>query len=1118
MSGRIRSWCVVGTLLWGGCIADAGAPPPDLRATEQALTVRRSATDVATSPPVRRASVTPITSARPPGEKVESRQRVAAPTPSRTPPSRSELTAGRAPQDPNEGGFSLGFQDSLYTDSSPICHYLERGINDFGAGHTDRYVLAPPTVSSLEHIDHIGLGLDLPYTHCQDNPRSVPCVDEDYTLRWCVQRVALSVLGITLYDEEVDSGCMELVRSGLDGMRSISSSELRNNPNWGFSVEELEQLFEFITVNPDGSFGFEYPGIRFGAEYLSRTLEGVVGHFLADSNKGCANSQYCDNKRGFVTFWSSPDDTDCDMGGCPSKSSRRASPWVELKGYNNRVHVDFDVELNKGLRAPGDCIHDGLVPRWCGTRYDERIDGSMELDLVFPCEAQALRFELEGGQYTLPLCDSVSDSFKGACASVVPHFIAPKAEVECFDHSWEHCGKTGTLDRSLYRQQLRAKNAEFDSEGGPLHHLANLGCGLLGPLAMGAGCNPDDIATGMLLESLDVSLMDETLFSGLRGCPAVGIDPDGSVAFDLQNLETCPEGSPDPHCQPGGNLQGNTGLGGDSEEEDEPGFGLLNSVAFAGGQGSAPKGLKRTRQQPAMAMNFTAVTARPGGMPVAGLLDMVRFVRARNNRPGTPARDLKRFAAGSVASRGPTSVGNLIAPATPLRNDQKIPMRELDDALVAVCAASLNCAPGVDPSALPLAELAGTNLPALMGQVGGIIAQCDGLEGVDYITCMNDAADQIDTLLGFLIYNDEFRTQCVGHHFPDAAENHDGGVLQRLAYLQAVADWFDEHFTPDYEATGDGSCNARPGLEELFPVPGLELTLKTRDAVADNFSFVNFRKNSDVSQRLRDVYGCHHLRSESLPPSEAPRCGDNSKISKGPDGSVGEDCGTIVGGPCADMTADSYHHVLAFGTDPEDPAWHPNGDYAWSARCGHDLDTGEQLVCVEGYFPGAGTNHAGVCKRCGVPGDGENPDDFTMIGCEPEGHSCPQDLFLGADGRCWDLFEGVPEWECEADCKGLYNDYGYCVHHMPWRWLMQGEHPEFYEYDQTYSEPICAEFMSCRDSGAECASQGKACAPDTETCVWECWSDADCWSHDPPPAYPNGFHCDTDTHTCRLSY
>ncbi len=414
----------------------------------------------------------------------------------------------------------------------------------------------------------------------------------------------------------------------------------------------------------------------------------------------------------------------------------------------------------------------------------------------------------------------------------------------------------------------------------------------------------------------------------------------------------------------------------------------------------------------------------------------------------------------------------------------KIPMAELDRALQLICALARSC-PGVDLANLPIEDLAGLDAGFLQG------LSPQSLEDPEVV-------QELLELFGPLLEDPTFR-ECVGD-----SDN-------PLIFLGNLLNWFQIVFQPNFEA---GLC-ANLELEALFPLVGLELLIETAEKpVGDTFAFVDF---GFWTKSLQENYGC---RSRPYyPTSEAPVC-DGGVITEGPEGSLGEACGTIPGGPCHDIREASTAWTRS---EPEDPGFHPNGDFLWHTRCGNDLYSGRQMVCVEEFFPGAGVNRTGVCKICGDEGEGGqgNASMFSTIGCKPE-TTCPEGQFLATDGRCWNIDGGVPEWECEADCEALLNDYGWCVHHGPWRSWMESHHQDFAAHPSSYSLPICAEHTSCETkgknfSGVECAAVGKICQPETGSCDIECTQSSDCQKQKPVPAYPAGFVCEKESLTCRLA-
>ena len=240
-----------------------------------------------------------------------------------------------------------------------------------------------------------------------------------------------------------------------------------------------------------------------------------------------------------------------------------------------------------------------------------------------------------------------------------------------------------------------------------------------------------------------------------------------------------------------------------------------------------------------------------------------------------------------------------------------------------------------------------------------------------------------------------------------------------------------------------------------------------------------------------------------IPPVKPPACNAQGKIESGPQGSLGEDCGTVAGGPCAYLDASYYPSRWLQGKDPEFPAFHPNGDFAWNGRCDLD-DKGRQMVCVEGIYSG---KKMGTCRACGEPGPGDNSAQFTHLGCQPKGKDCPDGSLLWPNGKCWKS-SGLPTWECEADCAHHYNTEGWCSNGGAWWAWLKSVHPYAASLNPSYQKPICADAVSCTKSGLSCAAEGKAC--NAGNCVTECTPKVSCQK----AGYPEGFQCFSGT--CRL--
>ncbi|PCC74617.1 hypothetical protein SAMN02745121_06982 [Nannocystis exedens] len=970
---------------------------------------------------------------------------------------------GQPAADEQAVGFTLPETLPLYTDKTPICHYLERGIDDFKAGQADWHTITAAEVKTLADIEELTLGLDAPYTHCRDNPRSIPCSDEDVSKAFCVEQLSLRVGGVLLYDQVAPANqCVMDVGSGLYGMRTISGSKLRSNPRWGFTAAELESWFKYVEVGPDGEFNFKLPGIAFSAELLARTVEGIVGDWLAREAKGCAqngtlaydDNPYCGNRRGTLShsiLFFADDGVDCDLGNCPPKSARRSSPWVETEGRAKSVHFDLDIEALKGAADPQDCVKDPFsLKLWCGTKYTDRGQGSVEFDLGLTCDIGLIAGTLAGKSYKYaPCADDAPLHPARRCWKIEAATPASKrAHLRCpAGDTSKACGMKTTQFRSYYDVKTSVSDLRIDAEGGLYYLYA-----LVFKCLFGAACDPDDVATDMLSGAVDASLLQQTYFSGLEGCPAVSYEPDGAIVVDLQPLDICPPGSPDPHCATklGYDGQGSK-LVGDASASPHDVAAAPASVAptefWLAASGSAPR-LARDR-----------------------FPELVRFVRAR------AAAKKSGYAAAATATATPT---------------ERFRMDEIDGALTAMCAAAPACSPNLDIAEIPLAELAAVDFDAVRATLDG---PC--LPGEAPAVCEQRKLLAVQAKIGFLLDNDEFKDNCVGYSYP-------GQTTSLLQYYRAAAQWFSEKLLPAYEKTGPTSCRAQAKIETLFPAMGIELRVKTREDVSDTFPFVNLRDNdSPAVASLRPSLRCAHLRATELESSKAPACGTNGVLAKGPGAAEKHECGTVAGGACAD-----FREAEIGVASLESPQFHPNGDSAWWARCGHDVDSGRPMTCVDSFYPGAAPNVAGTCKICGTPDEGEDPNLFTMIGCRPQNGSCPYGLAEFPDGLCWSESAGPPAWMCEADCEAIYNGHGYCVHDTSWRAWAKKRFPEYATHPDEYARPICADFDSCPNSGTGCASRGMACNPATSACDFECFEDSDCESPLPAPAYPADFVCD----------
>jgi hypothetical protein len=943
------------------------------------------------------------------------------------------------PDDPIDDGPVI---ESPYVDQTPLCHYLERGLNDHEPGKRDLYLLTPPGVETLADIDHIQLGLDLPYTKCELDNHSIPCTDNDNTTSWCVKKLELFVGNKKLY-EESDPECTRNVGAGKTGMRKIDRAELRSHPLWSF---EIDELLEMMSYRKPGTTKIEPPGIVFSAEYLSLAFEGIAGDYVARGNKGCSNGTYCGNRRGWVsvqddveplTSFMRSNKVDCDFGNCAPKAQRKSTPYVEVRGVGgNHLQVDLDVEIVNSTHDIADCIGTD-----CGNLEAYMGRGSLEFELEFPCTEKARTNVTGHGQKKMRYCqgDTHSPCWKKTGIAVG----SKQGVVQCNDpDDASYCGASATLVDSRFDLGVAlAESPTFDAEGGFLFTLVDIGCALLGPIAQAAGCNSDDVATKQLVKNIDTSLFEESLFKDLDGCPAVSIHANGDAHFDFRELDACPPGGKNPGCSLG--LKGN---GAGAPHGAAPQAGVIHPAGFA-----PPRDLTSPVPTP-------APVVLPGNLIDIG---------------GADDGDPLSFGVPGGQSAAPGGIGDLTAPVDASRS---LKPYQVDDLLVMFCAAESACVdPGFDLAAT-LQKLTPEQLEALA---------TSGLGSID--------SDVRDVLLG----DAAFMKDCVGT--TSNVEN---------VKLLALGGWF-----ANVQANQATCEETAPNVEDLYPVPGLILAITTAEhGVTDQYAFVNIRKDdkpSDIPQGTREDHGCTHINDWYLPGAKIPQCINGVDED-------GDPCGTKVGGPCAgvgDAGAEFY----------EDEA-HPNGDWSATTRCGFDEVSGDQMACVSEQFDGAGGGDGGVCRRCGVPG-GESPGDFTMQGCPVElggnPYECPQDYLKGADGRCWRVDTGAPDWECQADCREIYGDSGYCFHSGAWRAYWEDHDPYVWSAldeakgeGDSYGDAICADWIGCDEFGASCAARGEACSYDQ--CETECTNASSC---DPssgfPLRYPAGFIC-TPENTCQL--
>ena len=306
-----------------------------------------------------------------------------------------------------------------------------------------------------------------------------------------------------------------------------------------------------------------------------------------------------------------------------------------------------------------------------------------------------------------------------------------------------------------------------------------------------------------------------------------------------------------------------------------------------------------------------------------------------------------------------------------------------------------------------------------------------------------------------------------------------------------------------------GSANAGMRVRGRRVLSSLALVASTLAAALDPAS--PSEDTTPVRHVERDAPRRRTLATgdDGVPRRGVPVCVDGRDVD-------GNECGTVVNGPCADLRDAAEQPELI------DPEAHPNGDWSPFHRCGADVASGRPMVCVRRSFPGGA---GGICKICGQPGEG-SAGDFTMQGCPAaaggDPRACPAGYTRGTDGRCWAAGGERPDWECQADCGSLYGSAGYCFHSGAWRQWWKENDPQVAEAIQAakqdgayYPAAICAERGECRLSGTSCAARGEACSDGR--CVAECATNADCDAASGfPLRYPSGFECSAAM-TCRLS-
>lgn len=367
-----------------------------------------------------------------------------------------------------------GFQDACwmvkdcggpYVETTPVCYYLERGIDDFVKDLTDVYVVTMPGVTTLADLEKIELGLDLPATHCEANPHGIPCADRDYRTRWLIDSLGLQIGDVTFFRDTKGPGQAFLLAvfggSGDEGITGYDRTALRANPSWGLSEKELMRFYGMLPLpddlatppTPDDFLAIAGQP-KFDKPVLERLLEGAFGRVFARDSKagdpelGCAGKMYCDNGplvfgwRHNYTGHSLPD---CDLPPCLA-GPRTTTPWLELgrvdrPGDNqDYLVIDVDLELAIADEDPLDCPG-GTAP--CstpnGTTYDWQADLGLTLVLEPACvespgqpDKHAIGFlpreisvRVEDGSPAVDLLTGALDAVCWIFSSVLKKYDAP---------------------------------------------------------------------------------------------------------------------------------------------------------------------------------------------------------------------------------------------------------------------------------------------------------------------------------------------------------------------------------------------------------------------------------------------------------------------------------------------------------------------------------------------------------------------------------------------------------------------------------------------------------------------------------------------------------------------
>ncbi len=284
---------------------------------------------------------------------------------------------------------------------------------------------------------------------------------------------------------------------------------------------------------------------------------------------------------------------------------------------------------------------------------------------------------------------------------------------------------------------------------------------------------------------------------------------------------------------------------------------------------------------------------------------------------------------------------------------------------------------------------------------------------------------------------------------------------------------------------GNGTVQAGGILEDdNFVLTGVRVNVLAPDAPA--CTGLGLPASDGVCELAAIRKGCEGPPVEPPvePPTECPE----------------EGCGTQAGGLCL-MVGEDPDGLPIGGLSTADRVLfdgsHPDGDQSVSRYCVDDpaVSGFEEMVC-------SGANE--TCAACDEglePGCTCDPDNAGSCGagdltCVPTtGYGNNQSF---SSGRCWPAAEGVPSWECQADCSVIYGQTGYC-HRGAQPWEGAGT-------------PICAN-AQCSLGGVDCAQQGLACNVDTNQCEPECASSADCQAR----GYPDTYQCHTDSQRCFIA-